>query len=122
MPEPQIPTDVFSRSLRAIQDNPASLGASSTVHARDFYGNAETWVIETFRTLDARNNPRVSVFVQFNAADGGRRYVLPPEVMAAIFRHNDHLIKRTRRRAARKAVDTKRERGIDPSASLKRKK
>lgn len=100
-----IPSDVFSRTLRQIQDNPASLGSGSTVHARDFYGNLETWVIETYRVED-----RVTVFVQFNAADGGRRFVLPAEVVGKILIHNDSLIKRARKRAARKAVDTKRDR------------
>jgi hypothetical protein len=118
MSDGPIPTDVFSRTLRAVQDNPASLGADSTVHARDFYGNAETWVIETYRADDAR----VTVFVQFNAADGGRRYVIPPEVTAAIFRHNDQLIRRVRRRAARRGVETKRERGIDPAAAVRNRK
>lgn len=112
-----IPSDVFSRTLRAVQDNPAALGSSSTVHARDFYGNAETWVIETYRADDAR----VTVFVQFNSAEGGRRFVLPPEVTAKIFSHNDSLITRARRRAARKAVDTKRERGIAPPTPPRKK-
>src|SRR5215831_3642907 len=98
MTDSTIPSDVYSRTLRSVQDNPASLGSSSTVHARDFYGNAETWVIETYRIED-----RVTVFVQFNSSEGGRRFVLPPEVTARILGQNDALITRARRRAARRA-------------------
>ena len=101
-----IPADLFSRTLRQVQDNPESFGSGSTVHARDFYGNAETWVIETYRIGD-----RVTVFLQFNSAEGGKRFVLPAEVVGRILQHHDSLIKRARRRAARKAVDTKRDRG-----------
>jgi len=104
-----VPSDLYSRTLRSIKDNPSSLGSSSTVHAHDFYGNAETWVIDTFNV-----DGRVTVFIQFNAAEGGRRFVLPPEVTGRIFSHNESLITRVRRRAARKAVDTKRERNIAP--------
>jgi len=106
MADHPLPSDVFSRTLRAAQDHPDSLGAGSTIHARDFYGNSETWVVETYRA-DGRD----LVFLQHNAAGGGTRFVLPAEVTAALARHREQLTNRSRRRAARAAVQTRRLRG-----------
>lgn len=101
-----IPTDLFSRRRREMSDNPGALGSGSTIHVRDFYGNAETWVVETLRVDGSE-----TAFIQRNAADGGMRLVLPPEVMAAMRRHQDSNERRARRRGARQALETKRAKG-----------
>jgi hypothetical protein len=116
MSDSPLPTDNFSRRLRELQDNPGAMGSGSTIHARDFYGNLETWVVETYRTEDGRE----TVFAQRNAADGALRLVIPPEVAAALSRHRDQLVTRTRKRAARRGLETKRARGIDPAAALRK--
>lgn len=108
MADTPLPTDAFSRELRAMQDNPGAVCSESTIRTSDFYGNTETWVVTTYRVNDGREQ----VFLQRNGADGGTRFVLPLEVTAAMVRHRDHLSARMRRRGARQAVATKRLRGI----------
>jgi hypothetical protein len=102
-----LPTDHFSLTLREKRDNPGAISATSTIETQDFYGNAETWVVTTFRT-DAGDE---TIFLQRSAHDGGMRHVLPPVVAAAIARQRDQLTSRNRRRGARKAVETKRAAG-----------
>lgn len=110
-----IPTDVFSRRRRELMDNPGAIRSASTVNLQDFYGNTETWNIETFRT-----DGIVEALVQRNSIDGSLRLVLPPKVMSALDRQRDQVITGSRRRAAQRAVDTKREKGIDPAAALRK--
>lgn len=98
-----LPTDLFSRTLRSTKDNPGAFGSESTIHAQDFYGNTDTWVVQTFRLEDGKE----LVFLQRNGADGGQRHVLPAEVCAALSRHRDQLLARSRRRAARKGAATR---------------
>lgn len=104
--ESPIPTDLYSKALREVQANPEALGSSSTIHTRDFYGNSETWNIETYRVED-----REVVFLQHNTAGGGTRHVLPAEVTAAIGRQREQLVGRARRRGARRAIETRKLRG-----------
>ena len=106
MVDTAIPADVFSRRRRELMDNPGTIRSASTVNLQDFYGNMETWNIETFRTEGI-----VEALVQRNAIDGSLRLVLPPKVMAALDRQRDQVVTGSRRRAARRAVETRRERG-----------
>jgi len=107
-----IPTDAFSRRLRELTDNPGAVRAESTVHVRDFYGNVATWHVSTFRLPggDGTNATEES-FLQRNAADGALRLHLPAEVMEAINRQRDRNVTRSRKRGARKAIETKRTNG-----------
>jgi len=109
-----LPTDQFSRRLRELMSNPGAVRASSTISTADFYGNAESWIVDTFR-VDGKDETLIQ---RINAA-GAVRIVIPPEVMAAIIRQRDRATKVIRRRGARQALETKRERGIDPAASLR---
>lgn len=106
----KIPTDEFSRRRREIGDNPASLGSGSTVHLRDFYGNGETWVVETLQA-----DGQTTVFLQCMSGVEPFRRMIPPEVMAAIVRHQGSIAKRIQRRAARKAAATRQALGIVPA-------
>ncbi len=101
-----MPTDLFSTLRRSVEDNPGKIGASSTVQVADFYGNRETWFVETFR-IDGGD----LVFLERSSASGGMRLVLPKEVAAALSRQRDQISKRARGRAAMRAVETKRSRG-----------
>jgi hypothetical protein len=102
-----MPTDLFSTLRRSMDDHPGAIGSSSTVAVADFYGNRETWFVETFR-VDGHE----LVFLERSAASGGSRMVLPKEVAAALARHRDQITTRARSKAAQRAVDTKREKGI----------
>jgi hypothetical protein len=110
MSDSPIPTDTFSRSLRAARDSQAVIKAESTVHSFDFYGNTETWVIETFRVDDGRG-PCESVFLQRTSADGGMRLMLPPDVTRALARHRDQVSAAARRRQGHTLIALRRQRG-----------
>lgn len=107
-----VPTDVFSTELRRLEAHPGAIRAESTVRVTDFYGNTETWVVETFRVLEAPGRAaEVTVFLQRNSVDGGQRLVLMPGVTAALDRHATSLVARARKRAANRALETRRLRG-----------
>jgi hypothetical protein len=106
MAESPIPTDDFSRLMRSARDNPGALIAGSTIHMQDFYGNAETWVIET-----ARVDSEDYVFLQHQSIQGAHRFVLTPIVTRALARHGNQLAARVRRRGARQAVALRKQRG-----------
>lgn len=106
MSDKLIPTDFFSRRRRELIDNPGAIRSTSTVETADFYGNLQTWNVDTFR-VDGRDE----VFVQRNDADGGARFYLPAEVTAALSRHRDRATTAIRRRAGRTAIATRINRG-----------
>jgi hypothetical protein len=85
------------------------------VTVADFYGNAETWVIDTFR-LDGKEE----VLLQRVSSAGGLQLVLPPEVTAAMTRQRERAVHVVRRRAASTGLATKRAAGIDPAAALRK--
>lgn len=107
MADQTLPRDPFSVRRRDIINNPGALGAMSTIQLPDDYGNLDTWVVETYRVDGAE-----TAFVQRNNAEGGIRVMLPPQVMAALRRHQATIDSRSRRRGARQALATKRAKGI----------
>ncbi len=107
MSEQTLPTDLFSRRLRELTHNPGAVRATSTIQTADFYGNAETWVVDTFRVDGGEE-----VLVQRISSAGGLQLVLPPQVTAAINRQRERAVTVNRKRAARSAVATKRAAGI----------
>jgi len=116
-----LPTDSFSVRLRELTDNPGAVRAESTINRADVYGNAETWVITTFR-LDGGEE----VFLQrIDASATPIRIVLPPEVTAAMARQRDRATTANRKRGARAAVATRIARGDtlgNPTALLQARK
>jgi len=110
-----LPRDEFSTRLRALQNNPAAIRSSSTIAISDDYGNTSTWIVDGFR-YDGRDE---LLLQKIGADERAIRLVLPPRVMAAIVGQRERANKVTRRRAASKALQTKRERGIDPAAAIR---
>lgn len=106
MADATLPTDLYSRRRRELTDNPGALQAGSQVSLKDFYGNFQAWIVETFR-VDGQE----TIFLIVSDAEGGRRFMLPPEVTTVLYRQYDQLIARARRRGARQAVETKRAKG-----------
>jgi hypothetical protein len=101
-----LPTDQFSRRLRELTSNPGAVRASSTISTADFYGNAESWIVDTFR-VDGDDE---TLLQRINAA-GAVRIVIPPAVMNAMIRGRERATKQIRRRAAHTAIETRRRRG-----------
>lgn len=103
-----LPTDAYSRELERLRNNPAAVETRrSSIEVKDLLGNTETWI-----TLTIRTDKGETVFLQRIGAEGGSRFFLPPAVTATIAGQRDQLTARNRRRGARKAVETKREAGI----------
>lgn len=103
----QLAQDVYSQTLTRLLDNPeAATTKGSTINVTTLLGHSQTWVVRTIRIAG-----QDTAFVQRVDSDGGMRLVLPPEVVLAIARQRDSLVTQTRKRAARKAVETRRAKG-----------
>jgi hypothetical protein len=80
-------------------------------------GAAQTYIVQTYRQPELGD----TVFLEYIAQGRSERIVLVPAVTALIARQRDTLTGKNRRVGARKAVQTRKERGIEPGF-LKHKK
>lgn len=114
-----LPQDHYSQRLREMRANPGAVEKSSKVELTDFYGNAETWIVTTFR-LDGRDIG----FLQRINAEGGARWVLPEEVTEALARQRNGAVRVNRRRGAAAGVETRRAAGtlVPPPRPAKKAK
>lgn len=113
-----LPKDPFSLKLRECSDHPGTIEARSTIQTQDFYGNAESWIVRTFRVEGSVD----VVFIERLGAESSERIVLPPKVCAALAQHRDTNAARARRRSAATAMATKRSKGMtlgNPAALAK---
>ncbi len=101
-----LPQDRFSLALRSMRDNPGAFAVGSRVETSDFYGNAQTWVIETFRVEGSE-----TTFVQRIDAEGGLRLVLPPAVTKVMANQRERAAAQSRRRQGHRLVAQRKERG-----------
>jgi hypothetical protein len=101
--------DLFDRTLGSLDGLPGvvATGQATVQTTTPLLGNAETFIVQTIR------HPEMGDTIFLQALSSGRsfRLVIPPKVAAVLSRQRDALTKRTRSRAARAAVVTKRERG-----------
>src|SRR5574341_448454 len=105
--EKTLPRDEFTVRLRELTDNPGAVRSSSRIDIADFYGNAETWTVDTFRESTGVQTS----FVQRMSMANPLRLMLPPAVMAALTRQQGALTTKRRRQGARQAVATRIARG-----------
>ncbi len=120
MPDSPLPADHFSTTRRRLVDNPGACRAASTVHTSDFYGNLESWMLETYRVDGAD-----IVLLQRSGADGSIRLVLPEQVTGAMARHRDAVALQSRRRQGHALIERRRQRGDtlgNPAALAKARK
>lgn len=85
-----------------------SAGPSQVQSTTPIVGHLETWTAQTIRVPDIGD----TVFLQVLSAVRSFRLVVPPKVVDALRRQHEQITARARRRAARQAVQTKRDRGI----------
>lgn len=104
--ESPLPRDSFSLELRKLRDNPGAFAVGSRVETSDFYGNAQTWVLETFRVESAEH-----VFLQRIDAAGGLRLELPPAVTRALANQRDRVASQAKRRQGHRLIAQRKERG-----------
>lgn len=110
MAEATIPKDEFSSELRRATAHPEAIRARSSFDRSDFYGNTETWTVETIRFAGEE-----LVFLQRHGADDPRRLVLPNEVTKVLGVQRDRVISVARRRAANKGAATRKAKGFRPT-------
>lgn len=106
MAEQVLPRDTFDVRLRELSDNPGAVKVSARINRADFYGRTETWIMDTFR-VDGQSE----AFVVKVTSEATVRLHLPQEVMRSLGATMAVSISRTRKRAARKALATKRAEG-----------
>jgi len=99
--------DEFTAKRRDLDAHPEAVEASSRIDVVDMYGNITTWVLDLYRL-----EGKVTAFVQRITAEGGTRFVIPPDVTAAIGRHQTNLITKARRRVGKRIVADKRAQGL----------
>jgi len=105
-----IPQDEYSTMLRKLRAYPSVVEKQSVIERQDFYGNTESWIVRTLRGDHADE----TVFLVHDRAAGGQRYLLPPEVVAAIVRQHDAIGDTIRKRGARQAAATRKASGHVP--------
>lgn len=74
-------------------------------------GQAQTWIIQTFRQADQGD----TIFLEVVSAEGSIRIALPPKVAAAISRQRDSLTKQSRSRASKQVAQDRMARGEAPA-------
>lgn len=121
MSDTPIPRDTFSTKLRQANDDPAALHSQSTIQTADFYGNAETWVVDTYRLGGGGQ----IVFIQRSSLSDPLRLVLPEDITKVIARQSDSVSEQARRRQGHRLIAQRRERGDtlgNPEALAKARK
>lgn len=97
--------DEYDRVARALDGLPDVVTSRpSTINVKSLLiGNAQQWIVVTTRQKDRGDY----VFISYVDAQGGRRYVIPPEVIEAVVRQRDSLTTKNRKKGARQAVETR---------------
>ena len=113
--------DAFDQAARKFEDRPDTVRASANIRTISPLGIVERWTIETYRHPLPPRKPGVgevrgdTILLEHGSGDRYLRLVLPPEVTDAIARMRDSLTTKNRRRGAKRAVQTRAERGIEPA-------
>lgn len=79
-------------------------------------GNSLTGYVDyNYKLLRDKEDNRYLAYIEWVDLDGsGNRVVLPHEVVLAVLRANESLIKQSRKEGARKASETRKSKGIVP--------
>lgn len=115
-------TDEYDRLLSQLHGLPdvQHAGPRNVQHVPFLHGPTETFIVTTYRTEDGDH-----VFLQYISSAKSFRLVLPPKVTAAIATQRDAIGTKNRRAGAKRAVETKREKGLpvgNPEALAKARK
>jgi hypothetical protein len=91
--------DEFTARRRELDGHPEAVTASSRIDVVSVYGEVTTWVLDLYRVAGD-----VTAFVQRGGTAGYQRFVMPPQVTAAITRHQAGLVTKSRRRTAKRVM------------------
>lgn len=119
MPETTSVRDSFDRALGSLDGLPDVLKTAPTTIrvVTPMVGNAQTFIVQTFRQRDPGDESAPSeftVFVEWVNENGTVRIVLPPKVTKLIARQRDALFGRARKRSAKAVAEDRKARGIKP--------
>lgn len=102
--------DNFERARDSLWGTPGFQRRNSTITSTGFsILPGHTWIVETIRTDDT-----VAIFLQSIGVDGGQRIVLPARVAQAIYSQYQAIMKKRKSIRAKRAAETRREKGIVP--------
>jgi hypothetical protein len=107
IPRATLPRDEFSTAMRELTNHPECISTTRTLPLKDFYGNVELWHLELLRV-----DGRTTAFLNISGAHRSLRLVVPSKVMEALLSGQASTVTKVARRAGRKAVETKRARGL----------
>jgi hypothetical protein len=113
--------DAFDYAFAQLKDLPDVIQTKeSIVRQMPFMGvgGSDLFVITTMRQKDRGE----TIFLEHVSKAGTVRLVLPPDVSAVILRQHEALNSKSRRRGAQAAVQTRKERGIEPAFLKGRKR
>jgi hypothetical protein len=105
--------DAYERLLGSLDGLPDAMTTKpATVRTTTpLLGITETWIVQTIRHADSGGD---TIFLERGGRDGLIRLAIPAKVAGVIARQRDALTTRSRKKAARAAVETRREKGIVP--------
>lgn len=119
MNEPAYKTvkDKFDRAIGELTGLPDVRKCKETTKrtAMPIVGDAQTFVIQTFRRLGNGPEAGYTVFLEYFDADGHKRLVIPPAVSDVIDRQRQALSDRIRRESAKRVAQERKARGELPA-------
>lgn len=117
-PTVSLPTDAFDKLLSRLVGLPNGAHVQpAVVQSIDFYGNTTSFMIQTVRTEEG-----ATAFITQVNAEGSARYILPPNVLAALDRQRDALTTKIRRRHGKRIAEERKAAGIAPGFMTRSRK
>lgn len=113
----QLPRDEFTARRRDLDNHPEAVKSSTRIDVVGFYGDVTTWVLDLYRL-----EGEVTAFVQVVTNTSGQRLVIPPAVTAAVARHQNALVTKSRRKSARRTRENLRALSGEEAAPAKRRR
>jgi hypothetical protein len=105
---PALPTDPFDQAIAQLTGLPNGAHTQpAVVQHTDFYGKTTSYMVQTFKWDQGE-----TVFVTEVDAEGRRRFMVPPKVLATILRQRDALSTMVRRRQGRRLAEERKAAGI----------
>lgn len=120
VPQEGMPQDLFDRMSGALDGLPdvARTRPSTIQSTQPLLGVTTNWTVHTVRVPEIGD----TIFVQFQDARGGVRFVIPPAVSNVIARQRDALTSKTRTRTAKRLAQERKAAGIVPGFLRTKKK
>ena len=114
----------MTRSLDGLPDT-IFVKPTTVVTLTPLLSLAQTWIVQTYRRSERNEVGTIVksgdvIFIQFIDAEGGKRFVIPPDVADAIARQRDALGTKNRKKAARAVAADRKARGVKPNFTKKK--